>query len=165
MKTPRSIRLQPLQNVAERREDEALARVAECQRQERDHEQRLNDLHRYIEEYGAQCGGISTPALLNNRLGFLARLREAERVQVQLLAQARENTQAERARWMLKQRDTQVLQQLAAAYRVEERRQSERLDQKNLDEIAALQKLRAQRQTSEPAPGTGAEEMLINIER
>lgn len=166
MKTSRSVRLQPIQQIAERREDEALACLAECQRNERDHEQRLNDLRRYIEEYSAPARGTSTPALLNNRLNFLARLREAERVQMELLEQACEHTQAERARWMLKQRDTKVLEQLAAAYRIEESRQSERREQKNLDEFAGQQRLRVRNAAADtsPASGASAEELLSNIE-
>lgn len=159
MHAHRSQRLQPLQQVAEQREDEALRQLAECQRNERDHEQRLSDLRRYMAEYSQQDAAVCTPALLNNRLGFLARLREAEKMQLQLLEQAREQTQTERARWMLKRRDTGVLEQLAAAYRVQERRQSERHEQKNLDELASQMKLRAaaRDENAAPALGTGCE--------
>jgi flagellar FliJ protein len=143
MNPPRSTRLEPLQQVADQREQDAMRQMADCHRRVEEHQQRLLELQRYLQDYSSQTAGVSTPALISNRQSFLAKLREAETMQMQLLQQAQAQCDVERARWMLKHRDVGVLQQLAAAYRVQEKRQVQRIEQKNQDEITAQRMLRA----------------------
>jgi len=114
----RSTRLQPLQDVADQREDEAMRALAQCQRLVVEHEQRLAELQRYIQDYGNTAATQSTPALISNRHAFLSKLREAEAFQKTLLVQSSARCEAERARWLLKRRDSGVLEQLAASYRL-----------------------------------------------
>lgn len=142
MSPPRSTRLEPLQMVAEQREEEAMRQMADCRRRVEEHQTRLSDLQRYLLEYTEQASQVSTPALMSNRQAFVAKLREAEKIQQQLLQQAEDLCEAERMRWMLKRRDVGVLEQLAASYRLQERRMAERHDQKNLDELAGQIRLR-----------------------
>lgn len=132
----RSTRLEPLQMAAEQREEEALRQMAECRNRVREHETRLAELQRYLQEYNADVAAVSTPALISNRQAFLAKLRQAEEVQMQLLQQARAQCEAEQTRWLLKRRDVGVLDQLAAAYRVEEKRHADRREQREMDELA-----------------------------
>lgn len=138
----RSVRLEPLQVVADQREDEAMRAMAECQRLVTEHETRLNELQRYLQDYVAMASEASTPSLVSNRHAFLMKLREAETFQKSLLAQAIERCDAERTRWLLKRRDAGVLEQLAASYRKQEFQQAERLAQKDLDELASQGRLR-----------------------
>ena len=134
--TPRSQRLQPLQQIASMREDEALRVLAGSQKHAADHSQRLEELQRYIEDYSNAMPAQATPALLGNRHAFLARLREAEAHQRNAVTQAQANSELERARYLLKRRDSGTLEQLAASYRTQERVHDERRAQKELDEIA-----------------------------
>ena len=143
MPASRSARLEPLQLVADQREDEAMRMMAECQRVVADHEARLAELQRYLQDYVNSSVTASTPALINNRHAFMAKLREAENYQKNVLVQARERCEAERARWLLKRRDVGVLEQLAASYRVQERQQVERQIQKDSDERASQSFFRA----------------------
>lgn len=142
MSPSRSARLEPLKHVAELHEDEAMRQMAECQRQVAEHEARLTELQRYLQDYLGTVSAASTPALINNRHAFLAKLREAETFQNNLLAQAVTRCEVERTRWLLKRRDVGVLEQLAASYRMQERRQVERIAQKDLDELASQGHLR-----------------------
>lgn len=134
--SPRSVRLQPLQQIASLREDQALRTLAGSQQQVVDQQARLQELQRYIEDYGNALPENATPALLGNRHAFLARLREAEAFQRRALEQAQSRSEMERARYLLKRRDTGTLEQLAASYRAQERVHAERRTQKELDEIA-----------------------------
>lgn len=143
MKTSRSTRLEPLQMVAGQREDEALRQMAECRNRVEEHENRLTELQRYLKEYTEHSAHVSTPALISNRQAFLAKLRQAEIIQMQVLEQARAQCEAERTRWLLKHRDVGVLEQLAASYRVQEQRHAERHEQKNMDELATQRSLRS----------------------
>jgi flagellar FliJ protein len=130
-----SIRLAPLQTVAESREDEAVRRLLECQRELAERRSRLEELRSYAQDYAAQPGG-STPLLMANRHAFMNRLAEAERVQQQLVDEAQLAVDAERARWLLSRRDVSVLDQLAACYRAREQQQVERREQRSSDELA-----------------------------
>lgn len=143
MSPSRSSRLEPLQLVADKREDEAMRAMAECQRLVTEHETRLSELQRYLQDYVNTVTVASTPALISNRHAFLAKLREAEGFQKTLLEQAKQRCEAERTRWLLKRRDVGVLEQLAASYRTQERQQVERIEQKNSDERASQSYFRA----------------------
>jgi flagellar FliJ protein len=143
MSLSRSARLEPLQVVADQREDEAMRAMAECQRLVTEHENRLKELQRYLQDYLDSGSAASTPALINNRHAFLAKLRDAEKFQSNLLEQAKQRCEAERARWLLKRRDVGVLEQLAASYRVQERQQQERVVQRDSDERASQSYFRA----------------------
>lgn len=133
----RSARLEPLQLVADKREDEAMRAMADCQRVVAEHETRLTELQRYLQDYLNNSVAASTPALMSNRHAFLVKLREAEKFQQLVLEQAKERCEAERTRWLLKRRDVGVLEQLAASYRTQERQQTERISQKDADERAS----------------------------
>lgn len=117
--------------------------MAECQRIVAEHETRLGELQRYLQDYLDNGVAASTPALISNRHAFIAKLREAENFQKNLLEQAKERCEAERTRWLLKRRDVGVLEQLAASYRTQERQQAERTVQKDADERASQGYFRA----------------------
>ncbi len=143
MSPSRSARLEPLQLVADQREDEAMRAMAECQRLVAEHETRLLELQRYLQDYVVTASAASTPALISNRHAFMAKLRDAEKFQKTLLEQAKERCEAERTRWLLKRRDVGVLEQLAASYRTQERQHIERIAQKESDERSSQGHFRA----------------------
>src|SRR3546814_8777912 len=79
-----SRRMQPLQQLADIRQDDAARLLVDAQRQHADRQARLVALRRYREEYERQASA-ATPLLLRNRQAFLDRFREAERFQEQLV--------------------------------------------------------------------------------
>src|SRR3546814_20419714 len=83
-----SRRMQPLQQLADIRQDDAARLLVDAQRQHADRQARLVELSRYREDYERQAAA-ATPQLLRNRQAFLDRLREAERFTEQLVEQSR----------------------------------------------------------------------------
>lgn len=130
-----SQRLEPLQQLAESREDEASRRMLDAQRLLAEREARLAELARYRADYERGPVEGSPRLLLNHRL-FLDRLREAEHFQRQLVEQSQLEIARERAQWLTRHRETATLDQLADLYRRRERAREERAAQKQLDEFA-----------------------------
>lgn len=137
-----SRRMQPLQQLADIREDDAARQLVEAQRQHADRQARLVELARYREDYECQAAA-ATPQLLRNRQAFLDRLREAERFQQQLVDQAARSVDECRAHWLLQQRGARTVAQLTACYLVREQREDARREQKQLDEFAMQRYVRA----------------------
>ncbi len=133
-----SHRLVPLQQIADSREDEAARRLIDVQRQVAERETRLQELIDYRSEYEQRRVG-STPQLLMNARQFIARLREAEAFQRQLVEQARQELATERGRWLSRRREVGTLEQLAEIYRERERRMEARRAQNGMDEHASRQ--------------------------
>lgn len=136
-----SRRLQPLQQLAEDREEKAARRLLDCQRLVAEREQRLHELTGYVAEYERteMAGSVQ---LLRNRHAFLERLRAALEFQLQLVEQARRDCETERGRWLSQRRDLSVLDQMAAMYRRREAHAEEQRAQKRMDDFAIHRHLR-----------------------
>jgi flagellar protein FliJ len=130
-----SARMQPLQQIAEHREDEAARRLLDQQRVLGEREQRLHELTRYLGEYEGLAQAHSA-RLLMNRQAFVERLREAVAMQSRLVEQARSHCDVQRGEWLLQRREVSTLDQLAACYRRREQRVEEQRNQRQLDEFA-----------------------------
>lgn len=130
-----SQRMQPLQTLADLREDEAARLLVEAQRLQAEREARLAELGRYREDYERQSAA-ATPQLLRNRQAFLERLREAERFQQQLVEQATRAVDQCRAHWLTQQRGSRTVAQLTSCYLAREQREEQRREQHRLDEFA-----------------------------
>lgn len=137
-----SKRMQPLQQLADIRQDDAARQLVEAQRQHADRQARLVELSRYREDYERQATA-ATPQLIRNRQAFLDRLRDAERFQQQLVEQARRGVDECRAHWLMQQRGSRTVAQLTACYLQREQREDARREQKQLDEFAMQRYLRA----------------------
>ena len=132
-----SRRIDPLLNRAQDNED-AVARVlADRQRALQQNESRLDELRRYAAEYGQSQLAATSPAQLANRRAFLDRLQSAVEQQSRTVDNSRETVEVERGRLLLASRDKQVLEQLAASYRAQERQVDERRSQRELDDLGA----------------------------
>jgi len=138
MSPPMSHRLEPLQQLADNREDEASRKLADAQRLVVEREQRLQELIAYRGDYERRVVCGTTQLLLNARQ-FIARLREAEAFQRQLVIKAQQELAAERARWLLRHQEADTLEMLAEVYRGRERRTEARRIQQQLDEQALRQ--------------------------
>ncbi len=135
-------RIDPLLKRAQEKEDTVARELADRQRMLDTHLSRLDELRRYADEYssqqmaGAQMAATS-PAQLMNRRAFLDRLDSAVAQQTQTVDSNREKVEAERARLLLASRDKQVLEQLAASYRAQEKQVAEKRTQREMDDLGA----------------------------
>ncbi|MDC7807312.1 flagellar export protein FliJ [Luteimonas sp BLCC-B24] len=132
-----SRRIDPLLNRAQETEDAAARVLAERQSVLAQHEAQLVELRRYAEEYGNSQMSATSPAQLANRRAFLDRLQSAVEQQTRAVDNSRQTVEIERGRLLLASRDKQVLEQLAASYRAQERQVDERRSQRELDDLRA----------------------------
>jgi flagellar FliJ protein len=132
-----SQRLDPLLRRAQQHEDEVARDLAERQRALATHESRLEELRRYAEEYANSQMAATSLAQLANRRAFLDRLESAVQQQCQTVDRNREKVEMERSRLLLASRDKQVLEQLAASYRAQERKVDDRRSQREMDDLGA----------------------------
>lgn len=139
-----SRRIDPLLRRAQEHEDEVARDLAERQRNLDTHVSRLEELRRYAEEYAGSQMAATSPAQLSNRRAFLDRLDSAVEQQMRTVNQNRARVEAERARLLLASREKQVLEQLAASYRAQERQVVERRDQRDMDDLGARRARQAQ---------------------
>lgn len=132
-----STRIDPLLNRAQDNEDAAARVLADRQRALQQNESRLDELRRYAAEYGQSQLAATSPAQLANRRAFLERLESAVEQQSRAVDNHRQTVEVERSRLLLASRDKQVLEQLAASYRAQERVVDERRSQRELDDLGA----------------------------
>ena len=141
-----SRRIDPLLRRAQEKEDAVARDLAERQRAHELQESRLAELRRYAEEYASSQMSAISPAQLANRRAFLDRLESAVEQQSRNVDHSRETVEAERTRLLLASRDKQVLEQLAASYRTQERKVDERRSQREMDDLGA-RRVRAAQQS------------------
>lgn len=132
-----SRRFDPLLSRAQDLEDAAARELAQRQRVLADHEARLAELRRYADEYANSQMAATSPAQLANRRAFIDRLQSAVEQQSRTVDSNRQTVEVERSRLLLASRDKQVLEQLAASYRAQERQVDERRSQREMDDIGA----------------------------
>lgn len=146
-----SRRIDPLLRRAQDHQDDVARDLAERQQTLETHVARLDELRRYAEEYANAQMASTSPAQLMNRRAFLDRLDSAVAQQSRTVDRNREHVDTERARLLLASRDKQVLEQLAASYRAQEKQISDRRDQREMDDLGA----RTVRKASEAGDGEG----------
>jgi flagellar FliJ protein len=127
-----SRRLDPLLRRAQDKEDEVAKALAERQQALDMHQSRLAELRQYADEYASAQLATTSAAQLLNRRAFLDRLDNAVQAQSRTVDSNRERVDAERARLLLASRDKQVLEQLAASYRAQEKQAENRRDQREM---------------------------------
>ena len=132
-----SRRIDPLLRRAQEHEDSVARDLAERQRTLAQHESRLEELRQYAEDYANSQMAATSPAQMANRRAFLERIDQALKQQLQNVDRSRASVDIERDRLLLASRDKQVLEQLAASYRVQERQIVDRRDQREMDDLGA----------------------------
>ena len=132
-----SRRIDPLLRRAQEHEDSVARDLAERQQTLTLQESRLEELRQYAEEYANSQMAATSPAQLANRRAFLDRIDQALKQQLQTVDRSRANVDIERDRLLLASRDKQVLEQLAASYRVQEKLIVDRRDQLEMDDVRA----------------------------
>jgi flagellar FliJ protein len=129
-----------VQQVATRTERERAERLAEAERNAIEAEQKLVALERYRNEYEEQlahrgAGGVDISGVREFQ-AFLARLGEALVAQRQVLATARATRDQLLNSWREAAQRAQVVQTLADRWQTEARRDEDRRDQRESDELA-----------------------------
>ena len=132
-----SRRIDPLLRRAQEHEDSVARELADRQSTLAQHESRLEELRQYAEDYANSQMAATSPAQLANRRAFLERIDQALAQQLQNVDRSRSSVDIERDRLLLASRDKQVLEQLAASYRVQEKLIVDRRDQREMDDVGA----------------------------
>jgi flagellar protein FliJ len=133
-------RLEVVQQVADRNERERAERLAEAERNAIEAEQKLVALERYRNEYEEQlatrgAAGVEVSGVREFQ-AFLARLGEALVAQRQVLSAARATRDQMLNSWREAAQRAQVVQTLADRWQDQERRDEDRRDQRESDELA-----------------------------
>lgn len=127
-------RLLPLQQLAHSREQESARVLAQAQATLAEREARLAQLVDYREPELGQT--LAAPALLLNREAFRQRLAEAIRQQQRIVDDGRTRVEEMRQRWLDTRRELLTIDQMLQRCHERERQESERLAQRQLDELA-----------------------------
>jgi flagellar FliJ protein len=131
--TARSARLQPAVEQAQRREQDALQRLAEQQRRMAFVQQQLDDLERYRKEYSLSAGGLTVSALLN-RKQFVERIDQAIIQQGREVERQRRVLEAARLHWLQTHARERALDSVVERFRTQEHQSEQRQEQAEVDE-------------------------------
>jgi flagellar FliJ protein len=131
--TARSARLQPAVDQAQRREQDALQRLADQQRRMAYVRQQLDDLERYRKEYGLSAGGLTVSALLN-RQQFVDRIDQAIVQQKREVERQRRVLESARVQWLQTHARERALDSVVERFRVQEQQSEQRQEQAEMDE-------------------------------
>lgn len=149
----KSKRLQPVTQIAENRERQAAVEMAEFRRFLDSQEVRLEELRTYRHDYARQFeeagrNGLNVARAADFRR-ILTQLGEAIAWQERRLQSLRQDYEQIRRRWTDSRARAAALAKVVERYRAEERRESERREQGELDE-------RSQRVSDETIRADGA---------
>jgi flagellar protein FliJ len=131
--TARSTRLQPAVEQAQRREQDALQRLAEQQRRTAYVQQQLDDLERYRREYSLSAGGLTVSALLN-RQQFVDRIDQAITQQKREVERQRRVMETARVQWLQTHARERALDSVVERFRTQEQQSEQRQEQAEMDE-------------------------------
>jgi flagellar protein FliJ len=131
--TSRSERLLPAVEQAQRRQKDALQRMAEQQQKLAHAEQQLEELKRYRRDYSLGDGGMTVSALLN-RQQFVERIDQAIVQQERLVERTQRQMDAARQRWLQAHARENALDSVVERFRQQEEQREQRLEQAEVDE-------------------------------
>jgi flagellar FliJ protein len=129
----RSDRLQPAVDQAQRRQKDALQRLAEHQQKLSHAEQQLEELQRYRRDYSLADGGLTVSALLN-RQQFVDRIDQAIVQQAKLIERLQRQFESARERWLQAHARENALDSVVERLRKQESQREQRLEQAEVDE-------------------------------
>jgi flagellar FliJ protein len=136
----RAKRMKPVQNLFDDTERRLALAVATIERKVAEAEAKLQELERYRGDYDkqfAQRAGRGIGATdLRDYQAFLGRLSEAIRQQQAVVKRAQSERDAERQRWQEAAKRAKALGHVVEQWQTEERRASDRREQRETDERA-----------------------------
>lgn len=136
----RAKRMKPVQELFDDSERRLALALAAVERKVAEAEAKLTELERYRGDYESQFKqragrGISATDLRDYQ-AFLARLVEAIRQQQQVVSRAQSERDAERKKWQEAAKRAKALGHVVDKWQTEERRASDRREQRDSDERA-----------------------------
>lgn len=131
--TSRSDRLQPAVDQAQRRQKDALQRLAEHQQKLAHAEEQWEELKRYRREYSLGAGGLTVSALLN-RQQFVERIDQTIIQQGRLVERLQRQLEAARQRWLQARARESALDNVVERFRTQEEQREQRQEQAESDE-------------------------------
>jgi flagellar protein FliJ len=140
--TSRSERLQPAVDQAQRRQKDALQRLAEHQQKLAHAEQQLEELKRYRRDYSLSDGGLTVTALIN-RQQFVERIDQAIVQQGHMVERLQRQLDTARQRWLQAHARENALDSVVDRLRKQEEQREQRLEQAEVDERMQYRNRRA----------------------
>jgi flagellar protein FliJ len=136
----RAKRMKPVQELFDDTERRLALGLAATERRVAEAEAKLQELERYRSDYDKQFAqragqGIGATSLRDYQV-FLARLAEAIRQQQAVVKRAQAERDAERLRWQEAAKRAKALGHVVEQWQTEERRASDRREQRDSDERA-----------------------------
>lgn len=133
-----SKRLQPVQRVAQSRENEAARELGDSQRRVRDQEAKLGDLKRYHQEYLERFEttarqGMSAKQMQEYRV-FLEKLDRAIKEQERVVQASKSECVNRKEQWQQKHVRTQALGKVMDRFRSAERKEVDKREQAEIDD-------------------------------
>lgn len=125
-------RLMPIQELAEKREDEAARDLSEARKVLALRENQLRELENYQEPPST----TASVEMLRNREAFRLKLAEAISQQRRAVELARRTAEAQRQRWIATHRQTELYDKLIDRARLHEQARQDKREQRDLDELA-----------------------------
>lgn len=134
----RSKRMQPVQRVAQSREQAAVQKLGQSQQYLAAQQSKLEELRTYRDQYAKAFetsggAGLGSMQLQDYRV-FLNRLNEAIRQQEVVIAQCTAQHEKTRQHWLETRSHSQAIDKVVERYRQEEHKQQNRKEQQEQDE-------------------------------
>lgn len=134
----RSKRMQPVQSVAQRREQVAIQKLGQSQQYLDAQRAKLEELREYRNQYARQfedSGGAGLGALrMRDYRIFLGRLNEAIRQQEAIVIQCDAQHRQTREQWIATRSHSQAINKVVDGFVRQERKQQDKLEQREQDE-------------------------------
>ena len=147
----KSQRMQPVQALADRQEQEEAGRYATVQKQYDKQRQKLDELKQYYGEYSrAAADSLCDVKRLQESREFLSRLSLAIRQQADTVERCKQQLTTIRQQWMKARQHSRSMEQLIERYRGEERRDEARREQSASDELSSQRFVWQRRQQQLP---------------
>ncbi len=132
------VRLELLNRVAERNEDEARAALAKAQLRLAEQQALHGELQRYLEDYQNRPHQRPTPLLLENQRRFCGKLIEALNSQLGVIEAEKARVEQANERWLASRRELRVAEHLQVQGDLEARRVADKRSQRETDEFATM---------------------------
>lgn len=136
----RSRRMQPVQRVAQSRQQAAMQKLGQSRQHLDAQRRKLDELRAYREQYTREfvaCGegGLGAMRLQDYRV-FLGRLNEAVRQQEAIIEKCSAEHEKINRQWLETRSRSQAIDKAVECFRQEERKQTDRKEQREQDEQA-----------------------------
>ncbi|MDP3295095.1 MAG: flagellar export protein FliJ [Nevskia sp.] len=132
------VRLELLNLVAGRNEDDAKAVLAKAQARLAEQQALFGELQQYLEDYQQRLPARPTPMLLDNQRQFCGKLIDALNAQQATIDAEQGRVKQANERWLAMRRELRITEHLQQQGDLEVRRIEEKASQREMDEFATV---------------------------